>query len=148
MWTIVMKFWGLTGQDSKERILLVQERWIGCGRWSGNASTSLVEELTVRFRFILYSGLKCQDPKTRYPVVVRFSKVNYANISTNNYALDEIEEVKWETWFISKLVRLFVILNQTICTKKFTNNSSSSFTISISISRYAFSEPRLIANSK
>ncbi|XP_024016004.1 photosystem I reaction center subunit IV B, chloroplastic [Eutrema salsugineum] len=35
-----------------------------------------------------------QDPKTRYPVVVRFSKVNYANISTNNYALDEIEEVK------------------------------------------------------
>ncbi|XP_010416079.1 PREDICTED: photosystem I reaction center subunit IV B, chloroplastic-like [Camelina sativa] len=35
-----------------------------------------------------------QDPKSRYPVVVRFSKVNYANISTNNYALDEIEEVK------------------------------------------------------
>ncbi|EOA17615.1 hypothetical protein CARUB_v10005979mg [Capsella rubella] len=34
-----------------------------------------------------------QDPKTRYPVVVRFAKVNYANISTNNYALDEIEEV-------------------------------------------------------
>ncbi|CAN6901174.1 unnamed protein product [Brassica oleracea] len=35
-----------------------------------------------------------QDPKTRYPVLVRFAKVNYANISTNNYALDEIEEVK------------------------------------------------------
>ncbi|KAI5680021.1 hypothetical protein M9H77_01248 [Catharanthus roseus] len=35
-----------------------------------------------------------QDPKTRYPVVVRFTKVNYANVSTNNYALDEIEEVK------------------------------------------------------
>ncbi|KAG5413240.1 hypothetical protein IGI04_000807 [Brassica rapa subsp. trilocularis] len=35
-----------------------------------------------------------QDPKTRYPVVVRFAKVNYANISTNNYALDEIEELK------------------------------------------------------
>ncbi|XP_010447920.1 PREDICTED: photosystem I reaction center subunit IV A, chloroplastic-like [Camelina sativa] len=34
-----------------------------------------------------------QDPKSRYPVVVRFAKVNYANISTNNYALDEIEEV-------------------------------------------------------
>ncbi|WP_411024282.1 photosystem I reaction center subunit IV, partial [Salmonella sp. s58953] len=34
-----------------------------------------------------------QDPKTRYPVVVRFNKVNYANISTNNYALDEIQEV-------------------------------------------------------
>ncbi|KAE7997921.1 hypothetical protein FH972_002510 [Carpinus fangiana] len=35
-----------------------------------------------------------KDPKSRYPVVVRFSKVNYANVSTNNYALDEIEEVK------------------------------------------------------
>ncbi|KAI3506892.1 hypothetical protein L1887_21512 [Cichorium endivia] len=34
-----------------------------------------------------------QDPKTRYPVVVRFNKVNYANVSTNNYALDEIAEV-------------------------------------------------------
>ncbi|KAL8092919.1 photosystem I reaction center subunit IV, chloroplastic-like [Apium graveolens] len=33
-----------------------------------------------------------QDPKTRYPVVVRFKKVNYAGVSTNNYALDEIEE--------------------------------------------------------
>ncbi|KAF8394208.1 hypothetical protein HHK36_020415 [Tetracentron sinense] len=35
-----------------------------------------------------------QEPKTRYPVVVRFNKVNYANVSTNNYALDEIQEVK------------------------------------------------------
>ncbi|GLU03769.1 hypothetical protein SLE2022_209520 [Rubroshorea leprosula] len=35
-----------------------------------------------------------QDPNTRYPVVVRFNKVNYANVSTNNYALNEIEEVK------------------------------------------------------
>ncbi|KAJ1694815.1 hypothetical protein LUZ63_011513 [Rhynchospora breviuscula] len=35
-----------------------------------------------------------QDPKTRYPVVVRFNKVNYAGVSTNNYALDEILEVK------------------------------------------------------
>ncbi|KAL8159191.1 hypothetical protein V2J09_000728 [Rumex salicifolius] len=35
-----------------------------------------------------------KDPRTRYPVVVRFNKVNYANVSTNNYALDEIEEVK------------------------------------------------------
>ena len=38
-----------------------------------------------------------QDPKTRYPVVVRFNKVNYANVSTNNYALDEVEEVKWRS---------------------------------------------------
>ncbi|CAA7390609.1 unnamed protein product [Spirodela intermedia] len=34
-----------------------------------------------------------QDPQTRYPVVVRFSRVNYANVSTNNYALDEVKEV-------------------------------------------------------
>ncbi|KAK1290930.1 hypothetical protein QJS10_CPB18g01861 [Acorus calamus] len=34
-----------------------------------------------------------QDPNTRYPVVVRFTKVNYNNVSTNNYALDEIQEV-------------------------------------------------------
>jgi photosystem I subunit 4 len=27
----------------------------------------------------------------RYPVVVRFEKVNYAGVSTNNYALDEIQ---------------------------------------------------------
>ncbi|KAG7673764.1 hypothetical protein Ndes2526B_g02774 [Nannochloris sp. 'desiccata'] len=30
----------------------------------------------------------------RYPVVVRFEKVNYAGVSTNNYSLTEIEEVK------------------------------------------------------
>ncbi|ONI20439.1 hypothetical protein PRUPE_2G015600 [Prunus persica] len=27
-----------------------------------------------------------QDPNTCYPVVVRFNKVSYANVSTNNYA--------------------------------------------------------------
>merc|ERR1712127_461949 len=30
----------------------------------------------------------------RYPVVVRFDKVNYAGVSTNNYALDEVTVVK------------------------------------------------------
>ncbi|OIF85449.1 hypothetical protein A7M47_18115, partial [Acinetobacter baumannii] len=35
-----------------------------------------------------------QDPNTRYPVVVRFNKVNYAGVSTNNDALEEIQEVK------------------------------------------------------
>merc|ERR1711988_810246 len=29
----------------------------------------------------------------RFPVVVRFDKVNYSGVSTNNYALDEIEEI-------------------------------------------------------
>eukprot|EP00197_Chlamydomonas_leiostraca_P002524 CAMPEP_0202857468 /NCGR_PEP_ID=MMETSP1391-20130828/392_1 /ASSEMBLY_ACC=CAM_ASM_000867 /TAXON_ID=1034604 /ORGANISM="Chlamydomonas leiostraca, Strain SAG 11-49" /LENGTH=100 /DNA_ID=CAMNT_0049536269 /DNA_START=27 /DNA_END=329 /DNA_ORIENTATION=- len=30
----------------------------------------------------------------RYPVVVRFEQQNYAGVSTNNYALDEVKEVK------------------------------------------------------
>merc|ERR1712188_44363 len=29
----------------------------------------------------------------RYPVVVRFEKVNYAGVTTNNYALDEVQEM-------------------------------------------------------
>ncbi|CAD5174970.1 unnamed protein product [Musa acuminata subsp. malaccensis] len=33
-----------------------------------------------------------EDPKTRYPVVVRFNKVNHAAVSTKKYALDEILE--------------------------------------------------------
>jgi photosystem I subunit 4 len=30
----------------------------------------------------------------RYPVVVRFDSVNYAGINTNNFALDELMELK------------------------------------------------------
>jgi len=30
----------------------------------------------------------------RYPVVVRFEKVNYAGTNTNNFALNELVEVK------------------------------------------------------
>merc|ERR1712078_800290 len=29
----------------------------------------------------------------RFPIVVRFDKVNYSGVSTNNYALDEVEEI-------------------------------------------------------
>ena len=32
----------------------------------------------------------------RYPVVVRFQSVNYAGTNTNNFALDELVEVKKE----------------------------------------------------
>jgi len=30
----------------------------------------------------------------RYPVVVRFEKVNYSGTNTNNFAIDELIEVK------------------------------------------------------
>ena len=30
----------------------------------------------------------------RYPAVVRFEDVNYSGTNTNNFALDELEEVK------------------------------------------------------
>lgn len=30
----------------------------------------------------------------RYPAVVRFEKVNYGGVNTNNFALDELIEVK------------------------------------------------------
>ena len=29
----------------------------------------------------------------RYPVVVRFKTVNYAGVSTNNYAVDEVQQL-------------------------------------------------------
>lgn len=32
----------------------------------------------------------------RYPVVVRFEKVNYSGTNTNNFAIDELAEVKGE----------------------------------------------------
>jgi len=45
-------------------------------------------------------GADCRAPPLpvpqsgiRYPVVVRFEKCNYAGVTTNNYALDEVEVV-------------------------------------------------------
>ena len=34
-----------------------------------------------------------QSGAVLYPVVVRFEKPNYAGVSTNNYALDEVKEM-------------------------------------------------------
>ncbi len=33
------------------------------------------------------------EQSTKYPVIVRFSKPNYAGVNTNNFGYDELEEV-------------------------------------------------------
>ena len=33
---------------------------------------------------------------TRYPAIVRFTNVNYSGTNTNNFALDELDEIKEE----------------------------------------------------
>lgn len=48
-----------------------------------------------------------QDLKTRYLVAFFFNKVNYENVSTNNYTLDEIE-VKW-VWCLWIVILVFFI---------------------------------------
>lgn len=42
---------------------------------------------------IFYSDRPVLQSGIRYPVVVRFDTVNYAGVSTNNYALDEVEQL-------------------------------------------------------
>jgi len=37
-----------------------------------------------------FAPLSCMQSGIRYPVVVRFDNQNYAGVSTNNYALDEV----------------------------------------------------------
>lgn len=35
-----------------------------------------------------------KNQKTIYPVTVRFEKVNYAGLNTNNFSVSELEEVE------------------------------------------------------
>lgn len=42
---------------------------------------------------ILVASRSIPQSGIRYPVVVRFEKCNYAGVTTNNYALDEVEVV-------------------------------------------------------
>ncbi|KAE9460759.1 hypothetical protein C3L33_07339, partial [Rhododendron williamsianum] len=69
-------------RGTKVKILRKESYW-----FKGVGSVVAVDQVPSSFPFFL------RDPKTRYPVVVRFNKVNYANVSTNNYAFDEIQEV-------------------------------------------------------
>lgn len=43
---------------------------------------------------VLPSCLAWLQSGIRYPVVVRFENQNYAGVTTNNYALDEVKEAK------------------------------------------------------
>jgi hypothetical protein len=56
-----------------------------------NFKALLIKQLVWLVCFLILFFWKA--PSARYPVVVRFDKVNYAGISTNNYALDEIVSV-------------------------------------------------------
>ncbi len=53
---------------------------------AAHAESAADGSLLVRLR-TLQSG-------TRYPVVVRFETQNYAGVTTNNYALDEVVDAK------------------------------------------------------
>ena len=51
-----------------------------------NGLCTFMQMLSDLFSVHLQSGI-------RYPVVVRFSTVNYAGVSTNNYGLEEVEQL-------------------------------------------------------
>ena len=69
---------------------------------SAASSASMIERgsLVRIMRPESYWAMECGTVATiakggdRYPVVVRFEKVNYAGVATNNFALDELVEVE------------------------------------------------------
>ena len=48
----------------------------------------------------------------RYPVVVRFEKVSYSGVNTNNFSLDEVIEVIKSKQFIRKDRKIFILFNE------------------------------------
>jgi hypothetical protein len=65
--------------------------------WLVRLALPLSFSLAVHVKFVSdRSGSVATIAKSgdRYPVVVRFEKVNYAGVATNNFALDELVEVE------------------------------------------------------
>ena len=74
--------------------------WLG---WRGARACAAARSLRAapeRARHRVGPSQECGSVATiakggdRYPVVVRFEKVNYAGVATNNFALDELVEVE------------------------------------------------------
>ena len=81
-----------------QAVLVPQDRhlWATCRRLAKPASgrlsrgTRCMPGIGYRGQALSKLGRRVQSG-IRYPVVVRFPTVNYAGVSTNNYALDEVE---------------------------------------------------------
>jgi hypothetical protein len=61
---------------------------------SGYSRCSLGETLPLVLSTTTHQPPSYTQSGIRYPVVVRFENQNYAGVTTNNYALTEVEEAK------------------------------------------------------